>query len=76
MPCGKHKKTEYIFEMKEKTEQEEEKKDKKENRKEKKGKLRKRRVSSIGHAPIDRFLSLPLQILPSSKTQTRTLSFG
>ena len=44
MPCGKHKKTEYIFGVKEKTEQEEEKKYKKENRKEKKGKLRKKRV--------------------------------
>ena len=51
-------------------------KDKKENRKEKKRKLRKTRIGSIGHAPIDRFLSLPLQILPSSKTQTRIFSFG
>ena len=54
--------------VKEKIEQEENKKDKKENRKDKKGKLRKRRVGSIGHAFIDRFPSLPLQILPSSKT--------
>ena len=78
MPCRGGSKTEHILESKrkKKTEQEKKEKDKKENRKEKKRKLRKTRVGSIGHAPIDRFLSLPLQILPSSKTQTRILSFG
>ena len=56
MPYRKDRKTEYIFGVKGKNraKRKEKKKDKKENRKEKKGKLRKRGVSSIGHAPIDR----------------------
>ena len=79
MPYSGDRKTEYIFGVKGKNraKRKEKKKDKKENRKEKKGKLRKRRVSSIGHEPIDRFsLSPPSNLTFFQNVNKDPLFFG